>query len=536
MEKSEKTIVSSARIGIFYKRQKKKKQSQPIVQFKHGTIEEDELLTHFDRNILVLKLNLNPEQIEWYNKYFNYELSQELLTTPNVDYVVLFTDDYYSMNEKIKKYGLTEISDFIFFIIYNIQIRQAESFINDHKDLEESLGTVDEQIKMLIDLFKMLGIDSRDETPNQIEKSTYKIKGSRKHLELNNPSFIYDMFSMYATHLRQGSMLNDSEKHLNAMGREVKARIKSDITLTNRIALALHLFFTENTFFKIRAKNSTTNNELVFISDILSLANLYPKKRDKGDAERMKVTRLIMDQIALPPEQRIKGFNFRDIDLSILEKYFSKEILKLGNENKSKYVGYAAMGICNRFNIHIKERAWEIAHMIECIDIHLKRIGSDLELATEKFEGLKVFKDFIENVFSGQLKSISYETSISNHPGVIKQEQPVNMIAHAIYSYFNHYRLNLNVDIVHIKNGQYYFTEVQEQFLPYISLNLYRYAEENLNLNDERYTQKEITFQFIARVLMETDLFKQVDYAEPEVLELIGFWLRSLTRLANLKY
>ena len=227
---------------------------------------------------------------------------------------------------------------------------------------------------------------------------------------------------------------------------------ESKFDFKERVSIAWHRFLTEEQLFPVEEGKATSNQELLFIGQLLPYTLVLQWPESKLPEEIIRNVRTWVTQNRAELEQIPDSFEIVPENFDGLLQFFPPQFLNLGPMQKDFYVLRGAAIIIERFDLYRYGR--EIAHVLACFQVLKQELDSDFMRFSEGIFPLPKIQAFFEflnggakTVKIGKITEIKFQKEGHSEPLEISDPAPIELIQRALTEYLRTHPEDLSGDI-----------------------------------------------------------------------------------------
>lgn len=423
----------------------------------------------------------------------------------------------------ITKYGLTDISELIFFIIakaqdfYNEKVRFLET-----KEQSKRINSIGEQVDNAISLIeRVIREPLQDLTKNDDNDELLRINFV---FQKNPPIQITDavLKSLIVKDFKEGCN-NGYFKNWKLQLQSTKFIYEEDKIREQfrfRFARALYNFFTQTDLIKLKGK-PYPNDVVECVYKILTFSLIKVDTKSEKEADKIKRVRGWIKDHTLTPittHEKIKP------DLDKLYKYFDKDFIDCVGEVKKANALKNGLALCLQFKTQALQN--EIVHLAACLREWQWRVGQQLERGPiiennpmpEQYDTFKLFMN--STITNKQFDKITFQIAGDEKIHVLTDKLPIHFIQTAVRYHYEEFREDYETDILQaeIKNGTQLgsfsakttgnFNLPNDRFFPKFINSFFNFLQNEAPPLEKEYKPSDRYYSLIAKALHLTGYFR----------------------------
>lgn len=439
----------------------------------------------------------------------------------------------------ITKFGLTEVSDLIFFIIataqdfYNDKVRFFES-----EAQAEKIRKVDQQVEDAISLIERVIKDPFKEF-NEKEPSDKLLRinfifEQKPSIQITDPvltslivkdfkeGFNNGYFKDWKLQLQLFKLVYEEEK--------IRSQFKF------RFARALYNFLTQTGLIKLKGK-PYPNEVVECVYKILTFSLIKVDAKSDKESDKIKRVRGWIKEHTVTPmitHEKIEP------DLNKLYKYFDKDFIDCVGAVKGADAIKNGLSLCLQFKTQPLQN--EIVHIAACLREWNWRVSQQLERGPiiennpmpKEYETFKLFMN--SSITNKQFDKITFHVQGDKKAHVLTEKLPIHFIQTAVRNHYKHFREDYETDILQavIKNGDTpgsfsakttgKFNLPEERFFPKFIDSFFSFLQAEAPALEKEYKPSDRYYFLIAKALHITGYFRSQFPEDWELKGKVEYW------------
>lgn len=439
----------------------------------------------------------------------------------------------------ITKFGLSDVSDLIFFIIskaqdfYNNKVRYLEN-----KDQVENRRNIEKQVDNAISLIERATSDhfqdlEKGDNTDKLLRINFAF-GKKPSILIKDPV----LTSLIIRDFKEGcnnGYFKDWKLQLQIMKymyEEDKARSQFKF----RFARALYNFLTQTALIKLE-DNPFPNNVIECIYKLIEFSLIKVETKTDTESSKIKAVRNWVQDHTITP---ITTHEKIEPDLIKLYKYFDKEFIDSVDAIKRADSIKNGLSLCVQFKTELLQN--EIIHIAACLKEWCWRVGQQLERGPliqgnpmpKQYETFKMFMN--STLANKQFDKITFHLQGDKKAHTLTDKLPIYFIQTAVKYHYKKFREDYETDILHavIKNGNTpgsfsakttgNFNLPETRFFPKLVTSFFNFLTNEALPLEREYSPADRYYSFIAKALHITGYFRSQFPEDWEMQSKVKYW------------